>query len=189
MTDATFSPSQPNKTFLSQIANNIITFSVVDNTAVPGAFRSADQPSPYICLGQIKKDLRLIQGGKDKVITAPSIWVMYTFPLNTHGPTPEEKNAFGWLYEERPPNNKKYFSRSDLALAIALRYYGLYAMDSMTSCFMIQLCHLCDLCLCQVKLDAETGIYRLDMKSLSPWHPGPLSAEVYPGKDSTLTFE
>ena len=122
-------------------------------------------------------------------IIAPAIRVMYTFPLNTHGPSAEEKNAFGWLYVEHPPNNKKYFTRNDLALAIALRYHGIYAVDSMTSCFMIQLCHLCDLCLYQVELDAETGIYHLDMKSLGPWLPGLLSAEVYPGKDYALNSE
>ena len=68
----------------------------------------------------------------DAVVKANTIRVLYTHPLNTTGPTLEEKKAGGWIFKEDAPNGKS-FSRADIARAVSARYRMIYDEEAKTA--------------------------------------------------------
>ncbi len=102
-----------------------IEFQIIDPETPKGEYMSAQDPGPYVHLADPAEAIAMMAGADDRVIDAASARVLYTYPLGTTGPTPEEKEAHGWVFEERAPNGK-FFTRADIARAIAARYAAIY---------------------------------------------------------------
>lgn len=106
----------------------VATFTIVDEDAAAGDYRSAEDPSPYVSIADPEEDIGLMRGADDHVVDAATIRVLYSYPFDTHGPTPEEQEAEGWIFEEKAPNGA-FFTRADLARAVAARYCAIYAEE------------------------------------------------------------
>lgn len=114
------------------VRTEVATFAVVDEDAPAGEYRSAEDPSPYVSISDPEEDISLMRGADDRVVDAPTIRVLYSYPFDTAGPTPEEKEAEGWIFEEKAPNGR-FFTRADLARAVAARYNAIYDEEAKTT--------------------------------------------------------
>lgn len=108
----------------------VATFAVVDEDATPNG--SAAEPSPYVSIADPEEEIALMLDADDAVVKANTIRVLYTHPLNTTGPTLEEKEAGGWIFKEDAPNGKS-FSRADIARAVSARYHMIYDEEAKTT--------------------------------------------------------
>jgi hypothetical protein len=105
----------------------VVSFAVVDDAPA-----GDDRPSPYVSIANPEGDIGLMRDADERVVDAPTIRVLYKYPLTTTGPTPEEEEAGGWIFEETAPNGK-FFTRADLARAVAARYGAIYDEEAGTT--------------------------------------------------------
>lgn len=103
------------------VAMHPVHFTVVDSSAAPGEYGSAQKPSPYVHLADPAADLEGMVDAEQIVIPRASIRVAVDYPLREeHVFTLDSDDAAG-------------FRRRELALKIALLYQRIYNEEDRTS--------------------------------------------------------
>lgn len=70
---------------------------------------------------------------EERVLERSSVRILFDYPLGTVGPTAEEKEYQGWIFEFEAPNSKKFFTRGDLVSIIRCKYQEIYDEELKTS--------------------------------------------------------
>lgn len=86
---------------------------------------------------EIPIDLHMIQGScikrpKKRLIERSMIRILFDYPLDTVGPTADEKRHHGWIFEFKAPNGK-FFTQGDLVRIIRSQYQQIYDEEDKTS--------------------------------------------------------
>jgi len=109
-----------------------VTFEIVDEDAAAGDYRSAEDPAPYVSIADPEEDIAEMLEADLVVVAAPTIRVLYSYPFGAAGPTKEEQDAEGWVFEEEAPDGKG-FSRADIARVVSARYHAIYDEEARLS--------------------------------------------------------
>jgi hypothetical protein len=110
----------------------VVTFEIVDEDAAAGDHRSAEDPDPYVSIADPEEDIAKMLEADPIVVAAPTIRVLYSYPFGAAGPTKEEQDAEGWIFEEDAPDGKG-FSRADIARVVSARYHAIYDEEARLS--------------------------------------------------------
>jgi hypothetical protein len=110
----------------------VVTFEIVDEDAAAGDHRSAEDPDPYVSIADPEEDIAKMLEADPVVVAAPTIRVLYSYPFGAAGPTKEEQDAEGWIFEEEAPDGKG-FSRADIARVVSARYHAIYDEEARLS--------------------------------------------------------
>jgi hypothetical protein len=102
-----------------------IEFEIVDPKESKGDYMSAEDPGSTVSIEDPTDDIRMMLNPGEKVLDAPSVRILYSYPLGTYGPSDDEEKFRGWIFEEKSPNGS-YFTREDLVRVISNRYRHMY---------------------------------------------------------------
>jgi hypothetical protein len=114
------------------VYETVVTFEIVDEDAAAGNYRSAEDPAPYVSIADPEEDIAEMLEADLVVVAAPTIRVLYSYPFGAAGPTKEEQDAEGWVFEEEAPDGKG-FSRADIARVVSARYHAIYDEEARLS--------------------------------------------------------
>lgn len=84
--------------------------------------QDADDDTWTISLDDPMNDLRYVENPDDMVILTSRIVIVYSYPFKQPFP-----------FEELAPNDKEYFTRFDLVMAISNRYKNMYDEEEQSS--------------------------------------------------------
>jgi len=114
------------------VYETVVTFEIVDEDAAAGNYRSAENPAAYVSIADPEEDIAEMLEADPVVVAAPTIRVLYSYPFGAAGPTKEEQDAEGWIFEEEAPDGKG-FSRADIARVVSARYHAIYDEEARLS--------------------------------------------------------
>jgi hypothetical protein len=107
-------------------------FELVDPGAAEGDYRSAQYPGLSVSIEDPSDDIPAMRGADEELVGQPTIRVLYAYPLGSAGPSQEEQENEGWIFEEAAPNGRS-FTRADLARVVSARYHRIYAEEDESS--------------------------------------------------------
>jgi hypothetical protein len=111
----------------------VTNFTVVDPKEKAGEWRSAEDPSPYINMDNVRQSLGWLVDGDAIVIRRKRIRVWYHHYMDTTGPSALEQEIGGWVFEVVAPAGRRTFSRAAIARAISARYKKIYREEERTA--------------------------------------------------------
>jgi hypothetical protein len=113
-------------------SNNDITFEISRNIYIGDGDIVSSEPSRWISIADPDRDFAVLKDANQIVIDRSSIHILYNYPLIKFGPSDNEQQHKGWIFEEISPNGK-CFTRFDLVKVISNRYHQIYQEERETS--------------------------------------------------------